>query len=452
MNAGVTRLSTLAVVLTLAGCSASGAASPVPAARTPIARHLVIRATSPIQHVVFIVQENRSFNNLFMGYPNALTQDYGYNLRGKKIKLAPQDLSSAFDMNHDSRAFFAACDGAGKLPGTSCKMDGWSKEVPKGAPKNYPYAYVPRRQIAPYWSMAKQYVLADDMFASNLDSSFIAHQYVVAADAAGAVDYPITDWGCEGGSNDTISTLTARRRYGSRIAACFDIPSIGTEADSAGLAWRFYAGAIGGDGGIWSSYQAESPIYGGPDWAADVINPPSQFLTDIAAGHLANVTWITPTYKASDHPGFEASQGPAWVASLVDAIGTSPFWSSTAIFIMWDDWGGWFDPVQPVYEDYDGLGFRVPLLMISAYAKHGYVTHVQYETSSVLRYIEDNFGLPQLAKSDARANDPASDAFDYSAKPRRFKEISGGKSASYWRRLDRTTDPATALKHIVGDD
>ncbi len=79
--------------------------------------------------------------------------------------------------------------------------------------------------------MAKQYVLADEMFASNLDSSFIAHQYVVAAYAAHAVDYPITDWGCEGGSSDTIVRLTARRKHGSRIDACFDIPSIGTEAD-----------------------------------------------------------------------------------------------------------------------------------------------------------------------------------------------------------------------------
>ncbi len=218
------------------------------------------------------------------------------------------------------------------------------------------------------------------------------------------------------------------------------------------MTWRFYAGAVNGDGGIWSSYQAESRVYDGPDWAADVINPPSQFLTDIAAGSLANITWITPTYKASDHPGFDASQGPAWVASLVDAIGKSPFWSSTAIFIMWDDWGGWFDPVPPVYEDYDGLGFRVPLLMISPYAKKGYVTHVQYETSSVLRYIEDNFDLPQLAASDARANDPASDAFDYAQKPRRFRKIFGGKSLSYWRRLDRTSNPQEALKHIVGDD
>ena len=87
---------------------------------------------------------------------------------------------------------------------------------------------------------------------------------------------------------------------------------------------------------------------------------------------------------------------------------------------MWDDWGGWFDPVPPVPLDADGSGFRVPLIGISAYAKSGYVSHVQYETSSVLRFIEDTFGLGQLAASDARATDPGSDFFEFNQKPRRF--------------------------------
>ena len=188
------------------------------------------------------------------------------------------------------------------------------------------------------------------------------------------------------------------------------------------MTWRFYAGAPDGDGGLWSSYQADRKIFRGPDWGADVVNPPSKFLTDIGNGELANITWITPTWEASDHPGLPGSNGPAWVASLVNSVGTSRFWNSTAIFVMWDDWGGWFDPVQPVYEDYDGLGFRVPMLMVSAYAKHGYVTHVQYETSSVLRFIEDNFGLPQLAASDARANDPGERRFRLPSNPSRLQK------------------------------
>jgi phospholipase C len=200
------------------------------------------------------------------------------------------------------------------------------------------------------------------------------------------------------------------------------------------------------------AYQADRKIYNGPDWKADVVNPPSQFLTDVAGGKLANVTWIAPTLKTSDHAGVRANQGPAWVASIVDAIGKSPFWNSTAIFVFWDDWGGWFDPVQPVYEDYDGLGFRVPLMIVSPYAKQGYVTHVQYETSSVLRFIEGNFGLPQLAASDARANDPASDAFDYQQKPRKFKKIPGAMPLKYWVRLERYPPTRHQAAGIIGND
>ena len=125
------------------------------------------------------------------------------------------------------------------------------------------------------------------------------------------------------------------------------------------MSWRFYAGGIHDDGGLWSSYQADRKIFHGPDWSADVISPPA-----VSHGHrsgkLANVTWIAPIWATSDHPGLSDSKGPVWVAKIVNAIGKSPFWKSTAIFIIWDDWGGWFDPVKPVYEDYDGLGFRVP--------------------------------------------------------------------------------------------
>lgn len=455
MNTLLKVAASVAVVLVLGACSASGGLSnlregtdsrslPPPAKRN---------TASPIQHVVFIIQENRSFNNLFMGYPGAKTQRYGYDTTGAKIVLRSQGLAQDWDIEHFSQAFFAACDSQKSLPGTHCKMDGWNNEgAGIGSPTNYAYAYVPRIETKPYWDIAKQYVLADKMFASNLDGSFIAHQYDVAAYASRAVDSPESAWGCEGGPSDTIQRLTAKRTYASSILACFDNPTIGSEADAAGVSWHFYAGSVNGDGGVWSSYQADSPIYNGPDWTTDVINPPSQFLTDIAAGTLANVTWITPTYENSDHPDVDSSTGPAWVASLVDAIGTSKFWDSTAIFIMWDDWGGWFDPVKPVFEDYDGLGFRVPLLMISPYAKQGYVTEVQYETSSVLRYIEDNFGLPPLAKSDERADDPATDAFDYNQRPRTFRKFRGSKPNAYWIRRDRMSPWHAKPAGFIGDD
>ncbi len=374
-----------------------------------------------------------------MSYPGALTATYGYDSQGNKVSVRPRDLGSGWDPGHNSAAFFTACNGAGKTPGTKCRMNGWNNEKSEpNAPKNLAYAYVPQSEIAPYWTLAHQYVLADEMFASNLDGSFVAHQYAIAAFAEHTVDYPVSSWGCEGGKSDTVTTLTPRRRIGKPITACFDDATIASEADAAIVGWRFYADTVYSGGGLWSAYQANRPVYFGSEWKTNVINPPAQFLTDVGNGELSAVTWITPTWDTSDHPA-GAKDGPAWIASVVNAIGESKFWDSTAIFIMWDDWGGWFDPVQPVYKDYDGLGFRVPLLIVSPYAKHGRVTHEQYETASVLRFMEDNFALGQLAKSDARANDPASDpaAFDFTQKPRKFIKISGSKPASYWTQLER---------------
>ncbi|HLX25375.1 MAG TPA: alkaline phosphatase family protein, partial [Candidatus Cybelea sp.] len=147
------------------------------------------------------------------------------------------------------------------------------------------------------------------------------------------------------------------------------------------------------------------------------------FITDVRAGKLANFTWITPICSDSDHVNCAGGRGPSWVAALVNTVGKSKFWNSTAIFIQWDDWGGLYDHVAPPYEGYDGLGFRVPLVILSPYAKHDYVSHVQYETASVLRFAEDLFGLPQLADADRRAESPGRDCFDFSGSRRAFKPI-----------------------------
>jgi phospholipase C len=411
--------------------------------------------TTPIKHVVFVIQENRSFNNLFEGFPGAKTAKYGFDQTGKRITLRKTALGIYWDLGHSGEAFYTDCHGAGKIRGTDCRNDGWNKEVVVGNhPPNPAYTFVNQQQIAPYWTMAKQYVLADEMSSSNLDGSFISHQYAIAAFASHAWDYPSGDWGCEGGAKDTIATVQPGRKLGPRIVVCFKNPTIGSEADASGVTWRFYSSTPTGDGGLWSAYQADREIYYGSDWKADVINPASRFLTDIGAGKLASVTWITPTFETSDHPGVNATQGPAWVASIADAVGESKFWKSTAVFIMWDDWGGFFDPVKPIYKDYDGLGYRVPLIVVSPYAKQGSVTHVQYETTSVLRFIEGNFGLAELSGSDARAADPASDpaAFDFKQKPRVFKKIPGAKPPSYWNDLERNYELHGIAGTILGDD
>ncbi len=146
-----------------------------------------------------------------------------------------------------------------------------------------------------------------------------------------------------------------------------------------------------------------------------------------ARGH-----WVTPTCANSDHAGCYSDTGPSWVASVVNAIGESKYWGSTAIFIFWDDYGGWYDPAPPAYVDYDGLGFRLPMLVISPYAKKGYVSHVHYEHGSILKFIEDQLGLERLSASDRRANSPARDCFDFNEPLRKFKKIVAPYDAEFF--------------------
>jgi phospholipase C len=412
----------------LAGCSQGSL--PYMQSSTAL-KNLSSSGAGKIKHVVFIVQENRSFDNLFQGYPGADTVSSGKDSNGDTIALVPASLGAYYVIDHSASSMFAACDGTGKLPGTHCRMDGFNKEPTFDYPpslKHPQYVYVPHNESKPYFDMAHEWVVADRMFQSQLDESFVAHQYVIAAQSASAVDLPYGQWGCGGGKYDTVDTITKDRNpFGPGEQACFDYQTLADELDNAGLSWRFYASTYGsgqsGEGAEWSGFQAVKHIYEGPDWKKDVISPNWKFITDVRAGKLANFTWITPVCDDSDHVNCPGGYGPSWVAALVNAVGKSKFWGSTAIFVMWDDWGGLYDHVPPPYKDYDSLGFRVPLLVISPYAKQNYVSHVHYETTSVLRFAENLYGLGQLAAADRRANSPAGDCFDFSQSPRPFTAI-----------------------------
>ena len=430
----------LVVAVALCACSSSTSlpahTSGIPAPPT---------GAGKIRHIVYIVQENRSFNNLFYGYPGAYTVTKGKDSSGKTVVLAPVHLRFKYEIDHSAQAMFQACRHARGLPGTHCRMDGFDLErIADGPPgvKYGQYVYVPHEDSKPYFDMAHRWVLADRMFQSQIDESFVAHQYIIAAQAQSSVDLPYGPWGCIPGPSDFVNTLEPDRTYGPQQLPCFDYQTLGDEFDKAGLSWKFYSSQYdtpsSGFGAVWSSYQAVKHIYEGPDWA-NVIYPQKRFLTDVPKGKLADFTWITPICANSDHINCGGGFGPSWVSAIVDTIGKSKFWDSTAIFVQWDDWGGLYDPVAPPFKDYDGLGFRVPLLVISPYAKSDYVSHAQYETASVLRFAEDLWGLPQLAAADARATSPAADCFDFNQKPRAFVPIHAPKSIEWF------------LKHQNGD-
>ena len=405
----------------------------------PVARQRVRHRTSsnPIQHVIIIVQENRSFNDLFEGFPGATTASSGELSNGTTVQLAQIGLATTWDLEHDSTGFFDSCNGTGSIPGTNCQMNGFNKEYAgcgDDCPTKYPeYAYVPQSETKPDWDIAKQYALADQMYASNLDaSSFISHQYIIAAQAEASVNFPFDSWGCSSGSGNLIYKIGPSRQvpYGYQ-EPCYGDTSLGEEADSAGVTWAFYTSTINGDGGIWSAYQANKYVYYGSDWKSDIITPQTDFFSDVTNGKLRQISWITPTCENSDHAGCNSDTGPSWVASLVNAIGESQYWNNTAIFIFWDDYGGWYDPEPPAYVDYDGLGMRIPMIVVSAYAKKHYISETPYEHGSILRFAEDTFGLPRLSASDSRANSPA-DCFDFKKKPRKYKKIEAPYSRWYF--------------------
>jgi phospholipase C len=183
------------------------------------------------------------------------------------------------------------------------------------------------------------------------------------------------------------------------------------------------------DAGVWEPFEAIKYVRYGPDWNSKIIAPQSKILSDAAQGQLASVSWVTPAQQDSDHPVSHSDRGPSWVASVVNAIGESAYWPASAIIVIWDDWGGFYDNASPPQLDYRGLGIRVPCLIISPYAKRGYVSHVQYEYGSILRFIEEVNGLPagsigprSQGYTDARAS-TLDDAFDFTQKPRKFSKI-----------------------------
>jgi phospholipase C len=146
--------------------------------------------------------------------------------------------------------------------------------------------------------------------------------------------------------------------------------------------------------------------------------PVDRVIADIKKDRLPPVTWIAPRYEVSEHPQYNFCLGENWSTSVINAIMKSPMWRSTAIFVTWDDYGGFYDHVPPPQVDDFGLGIRVPLLVISPYAKAGVIDHHVGEFSSVLRFIEDNWGLTQLTERD-RAADNLSYDFDFAQEPRR---------------------------------
>jgi phospholipase C len=232
------------------------------------------------------------------------------------------------------------------------------------------------------------------------------------------------------------------------FSPCFDYQTIADLLDAKSVSWKYYTVPLGtpgypvpGAGDVWSAFDAIRHIRYGPDWTTNIVTPPPQIFTDIQNGNLAQVTWIMPAYSYSDHAGTGATAaGPDWVANIVNAIGGSQFWDSTVIFITWDDWGGCYDHVPPPQIDNMGIGFRVPLIIVSPYAKHGYVSHQVHEFSGFLKYTEEVFQLANLGQRDVNADD-FSDCFDYTQKPAAYTPVPVTLKPSFFKGSKDNSPP-----------
>jgi phospholipase C len=455
---------TAAFLLSLNGCGGGTATFTAP-------------PPSKIQHVVIIFQENRTPDNLFqdpvlIAPPrNADIQNYGVNSLGQRITLSQIDLGTNgsnpdnYDLSHAHSAFVSMYDN-GKMDGADLIPVSCAKGVTNCAPADPQFMYVNPANVQPYFQMAEQYTFADRMFQTNQGPSFPAHQFIISGTSAPAVGSNLfvaeNPAGVSGSGSNTGCTSPAVEYVDqidpagveSPIYPCFEHPALTDLLKAANLSWRYYAPL---PGSIWTAPNAIQHMCGpnatppnatactGSDWKNNVVlattQNPAQIITDIGNGQLANVSWVIPNGLESDHPLSTDGSGPSWVASTVNAIGNSAYWSNTAIFITWDDWGGWYDHVAPKILNSYEYGFRVPLIVVSPYAKPAYVSHVTHDFGSILKFIEGNYGLPSLGYADAAADD-LSDCFNFSQPPITFQAIAAPLKADYFLNDRRPpTDP-----------
>ena len=442
-----------AALLVLTACSSGGGASnaapavpPVPSPSNPNG------VGNYIRHVVIIVQENRTLENFFAGYPGADAPMYGY-AAGKngrrKIPLRAISFDGP-DLRHDWYASMHDWDN-GKMDG----FDDFGTKNPHNGP-NPAYTCVKHALIEPYWTMAHQYVLADHMFPTEFGGSFTGHLTLVAGTDdiklpnEAEVNFPsAAPDDCDSKPGTKTSYLTPNRHvhYFKGPFPCFDQFNSSAEMlDNAGVSWKIYATKVL-DAGFWEPFEALKYVRYGADWPTNVVAPQTKVLSDAGSGNLASVNWVTPSKADSDHPGYHGSAGPSWVASVVNAVGESSYWPTSAIIVVWDDWGGFYDNAAPPQLDYRGLGIRVPCLIISPYAKQGYVSHVQYEYGSILSFIEEVFNIPagsigptSKGYTDGRATS-LDDAFDFTQKPRSFTPITTQYPMSHFIREPPSNEP-----------
>ncbi len=362
-----------------------------------------------IQHIVVIIKENRTFDNYFGTFPGADGATVGTLSTGAVIPLGRTPDRVPHDIAHSWRAALTAIDGG--------KMDGFDRISGGGPPDFLAYTQLTEADIPQYFAYARQFVLADRMFSSLTGPSFPNHLYTVGAQSGGAINNPSSRdvWGCDATPDARVVVLDDNGRRTLQFP-CFEFPTLADRLQAARVTWRYYAPGKGQPGYQFSALDAIAQIRLTPLWEAHVV-PVSQFVEDAAQGKLPAVSWLVPPGEVSEHPKFSSTcQGEQWTVQQLNAVMQGPHWGSTVVLLTWDDFGGFYDHVPPPQADAFGFGPRVPLLVISPYAKPGYIAHTVYEFSSLLKFVERRYGLAPLTTRDREANDLL-DSFDFEQAP-----------------------------------
>jgi phospholipase C len=374
-----------------------------------------------IKHVVFIIKENRSFDQYFGAFPGVDGATTGIISSGAVIPLGHTPDQTPTDIDHTWNAAVTAMDGPLAGP---YKMDQYDLIFNGNHNGDFlAYTQMYQADIPNYYSYASHFVIADRMFSSIHANSFPNHLYTVAAQSGGVIGIPFSlsepngigtqGWGCDDDPTVVVQQMDADGDV-SNVKPCFDFQTLADSLQSAGVSWTFYAPPFGTKGYQFSTLNAINHIRNTSLWTQHVLNS-TNFVTDAKNGTLPSVSWLVAGPQ-SEHPPNSTCVGENWTVQQINAIMQGPDWSSTAIFLTWDDFGGFYDHVSPPAIDGAGLGPRVPLLIISPYAIANHVSHTQYEFSSVLKFIEERFGLAPLTARDAGAND-TTDSFNFSQVP-----------------------------------
>jgi len=366
---------------------------------------------SCIKHVVFIMKENRSYDVYFGAYnKNGANGSTTPKLSNGTTIAAPHLYdSSPLDICHDWKCNISDMD-FGKMDhfdtDPSCLANGILMCE----------AQLNGTDLPNYYAYADNFVLGDNHFTSLHATSFPNHLYTISGTSGGVIGQGIlqsnpskTEVGCHADEGTTAQQIDT---YGNLTQQypCYDFMTMGDLLTAAGVSWKTYAPS----NIAYNAYNAINHIYNNNAVWNSVYEADTAFVSDVKAGKLPAVSWLV-TLGGNEHPPISTCLGQNWAVQEINAIMQSTqYWVNepTLIVMNWDDFGGFYDHVPTPYEDIYGLGPRAPILFISPFSKPGYVSHVQTESSSVLKFIEERWGLPSLGGRDLIVND-LNDIFNF---------------------------------------